>query len=143
MLSQLNRGGKLISQRFTLESILRQLEQGNCTLEQLWLDNSEVWQRLGWGQAQVSLWLRCLPGICFDKGDPANPSYRLGADADQKELSLADQLVELLESAGRPMPMPQLMNKLPAGVVVTEPMLRTAINADPRLRLTGPLVKLA
>ena len=132
-----------MSQHLLHESVLRQLEQGNCTLEQLWLDNSEVWQRLGWGQAQVSLWLRCLPGICFDEGDPANPSYRLGTGSGQKEPGLADQLVELLEIAGRPMPVSQLMNKLPHGVVVTEPMLRTAINADPRLQLTGPLVKLA
>jgi hypothetical protein len=125
-----------------LAPVLRQLEQGNCTLEQLWLDNSDLWQQLGWGQAQVRLWLRCLPGIFFDEGDPVNPSYRLGTGSGQKEPSLADQLVGLLESAGRPMPLPLLMNKLPYGVVVTEPMLRAVINADPRLQMTGPLVKL-
>ena len=126
-----------------LAPVLRQLEQGNCTLEQLWLDNSELWQRLGWAPAQVRLWLRCLPEICFDGTDSANPSYRLGAGAGAQDPILADQLVELLESAGRPMPLTLLMNKLPHGVVVTEPMLRTAINADPRLQMTGPLVKLA
>jgi len=132
----------LIKQTITLSPVLRQVEQGSCTLEHLWLDHSSLWQQLGWGQAQVRLWLRCLPGICFDEGDSGNPSYRLGTGSGQKELNLADQLVELLERAERPMPLPQLMNKLPAGVVVTEPMLRSAINADSRLQMTGPLVKL-
>lgn len=126
----------------TLAPVLRQLEQGSCTLENLWLDHSVLWQQLGWGQAQVRLWLRCLPGIHFDESDSSNPSYRLRADTDKKEPRLADQLVELLANAERPMPLAQLMNKLPPGVVVTEPMLKAAINADPRLQLTGPLAKL-
>ena len=37
----------------------------------------------------------------------------------------------------------QVQGRLPAGANVTEPMLRAAVNADPRLQITGPLVKLA
>jgi hypothetical protein len=90
----------------------------------------------------VRLWLCCQPEIYIEEGNSANPTYRLGTGSCQKEPSLADQLVELLECAERPMPLSQLMNKLPVGVVVTEPMLKAAINADPRLQMTGPLVKL-
>ena len=57
--------------------------------------------------------------------------------------SLADELVALLHKAGRPVPLMQLMSKLPPGVVVTEPMLRTAAQQDDRLELKGPLLKLA
>ena len=57
-------------------------------------------------------------------------------------LSLADELVGLLRKAGRPMPLIQLMSKLPAGMVVTEPMLRACAQQDARLELKGPLMKL-
>lgn len=49
----------------------------------------------------------------------------------------------LLAKAGRPVPLAQLMGKLPAGVVVTEPMLRAAATQDSRLELKGPLLRLA
>jgi hypothetical protein len=52
-------------------------------------------------------------------------------------------MVALLEKAGRPMPLSQLISKLPAGRVVTEPMLRAAVQHDARLELKGPLLKLA
>lgn len=42
------------------------------------------------------------------------------------------------------MPLLQLLSsRLPAGIVVTEPMLRLAAMEDVRLEVKGPLVKLA
>lgn len=52
-------------------------------------------------------------------------------------------MVALLEKSGRPLPLAQLLGKLPVGVVVTETMLRTAAMKDARLELKGPLLKLA
>ena len=124
-----------------LTPVCRDLERSGCTLEQLWLDHASIWQGLGWGQAQVRLWLRCQPHIEVDQSDAANPTCRLPAAAGSHDSDLADQIVALLESAGRPMPLIQVMNRLPPGTIVTEPMLRAVIHADPRLVMTGPLVK--
>jgi hypothetical protein len=57
--------------------------------------------------------------------------------------SLTDELVALLAKASRPMPLAQLLGKLSAGWVVTEPMLRTVALQDSRLELKGPLLKRA
>lgn len=139
----------------SLAPVIRSLEQNACTLDQLWLDFAVLWQKLGWEQAQVKLWLHCQPGIGMTSAPSyesrANPddadveviSYRLWNGVAVREVSLADQLFALLESAGKPLPLQQLMNKLPAGLLVTEVMVRTAINNDTRLSLMGPLVKLA
>jgi hypothetical protein len=123
--------------------VLQQLQQGVCTLEQLWGDHSELWHHLGWEQAQVRLWLRCLPGISIHESDSVNPLYTLGSGKSPKTPCLADQLIALLESSGKPLPLSQLIHKFPPGVIVTESMLRSAINADHRLLMTGPLAKLA
>lgn len=57
--------------------------------------------------------------------------------------TLADELVALLNKVGRPMPMAQLMGKLPPGMMVTEPMVCAAAQKDARLELKGSFIKLA
>ena len=130
-----------INPTVVLVPVLRTLETRAFTLDQLWLDHAPVWQQLGWNLAQVNLWLLCLPNVQAVGIAQSRPLYQVSA-AQNPENQLADQMVALLEANGRPMPLEQLIGKLPAGWVVTEPMLRNAANKDHRLELRGPLVKL-
>lgn len=118
---------------------------------ELWQEHGSLWQSLGWTEAQARLYLQCLPGVVVQEekgGDSGNLilTYQIkGAAAGNNAgaLDLADEMVALLRNAGRPMPLAQLIHKLPVGLVVTEPMLRTAAQQDARLELKGPLLKLA
>ena len=129
--------------RVTLQPVRQQLAQGPCSEEQLRSDHAHRWQALGWGPEQTRLWLRCQPGVSVDETDPSQLVFRPSAGGRPTTPSLADQIVDLLGAAAKPVPIAQLMKRLPAGANVTEPMLRAAVNADPRLQTTGPLVKLA
>ncbi|WP_434129837.1 hypothetical protein [Methylocaldum sp. GT1BB] len=126
-----------------LDTIQRTLTNGHCTLDQIWLDHAPIWQRLGWSREQVSLYLACLPGVRQCSMPTGEKAYELESSVNASSNKLADELVALLAKAGRPMPLAQLLGKLPAGMVVTEPMLRAAAMQDARLELRGPLVKLA
>lgn len=119
------------------------LRNSSCTLDQLWLDHAALWQQLGWRIEQLSLYLACLPGVRQCDLPTGEKAYELDGASNASNSNLADELVALLQKAGRPMPLAQLLGKLPAGMVVTEPMLRAAAMQDPRLELKGPLVKLA
>lgn len=118
---------------------------------ELWQEYGSLWQSLGWTEAQARLYLQCLPGVVVQEeasGDSGSLTlvYQIKSEAaGNKEgaYDLADEMVALLRNAGRPMPLAQLIHKLPAGLVVTEPMLRTAAQQDARLELKGPLLKLA
>jgi hypothetical protein len=131
------------SARVTLLPVRQQLAQGPCSEDHLRSDHAHRWQALGWGAEQIRLWLRCQPGMSVDGTDPSNLVFRPSADAHPTTPTLADQIVDLLDAAARPMPVAQIMRRLPAGGNVTEPMLRAAAAADRRLQITGPLVKLA
>jgi hypothetical protein len=126
----------------SLAPVRRQLERSPCSLKQLWLDYGMLWQQLGWHQSQVRLWARCLSAIQVDDDDPLNPTFRLANAAGSDNSAIADQIVDLLASQGRPMPLNHLMHKLSGGAVVTEPMLRSIVAADSRMQITGPLVRL-
>ena len=102
-----------------------------------------LWQQLGWETSQIKLWLACLPSIRLTTDLDGSVVYQLDQLATSNDNNLADELVALLSNAGRPMPLAQLIGKFPAGLVVTEPMLRAAAQKDSRLELKGPLVKLA
>ncbi|MDD5267586.1 MAG: hypothetical protein PHO08_10720 [Methylococcales bacterium] len=132
-----------MNQYAMLDAVQRSLKYGAITLDQVWSDHAQVWQLLGWNQSQVKLWLGCLPTIQVRAGSNSEQTYHLEATANTGETTLADEIVALLEKAGRPMPLLQCLGKLPAGRVVTEPMLRLAAMEDARLELKGPLVKLA
>jgi len=126
-----------------LTAVQRTLKSGPFTLDQLVAEHASLWQQLDWREEQVSLWLACLSGVRRCDLPTGEGAYALEAVASRQGNSLADELVALLDKAGRPMPLAQLMGKLPAGVVVTEPMLRAAAIQDARLELKGPLLKLA
>ena len=126
-----------------LDVVLRGMKTGPITLEQLWADLGTQWHQLGWSRAQLSLWLACTPSLQRCELPSGEAAWSLKAGQGQVAPSLADEMVALLHKAGRPMPLAQLISKLPAGLVVTEPMLRSAAQRDARLELKGPLLKLA
>jgi hypothetical protein len=132
-----------MSQIATIDVVLRNLNQEAMTLEQIWLDHGQAWQKLGWNLAQVKLWLLCQPSVHIEQAANSEQTFRIKCAQTTCETNLADELVALLHQAGRPMPLSQLISKLPAGRVVTEPMLRAAAQQDERLELKGPLLKLA
>ena len=126
-----------------LAAVRRSMEGGPATLDQLWVDYAPQWHHLGWSPAQLSLWLACVSALQRCELPSGEVAWALNEGASLATPSLADELVALLQKAGRPMPFAQLINKLPAGMVVTEPMLRRAAGQDARLELKGPLLKLA
>lgn len=119
------------------------MKTGPVTLDQLWTDHGSQWHHLGWSRAQLSLWLACTPCLERCELSSGEVAWSLKAGQGQVAPSLVDEMVALLQKAGRPMPLAQLINKLPAGLVVTVPMLRSAAQRDARLELKGPLLKLA
>jgi hypothetical protein len=126
-----------------LSAVRRSMEGSSVTLDQLWVDHAPQWHHFGWSPVQLSLWLACTPTFQRCELPSGEVVWALNEGASQAAPSLADELVALLQKAGRPMPLAQLINKLPAGMVVTEPMLRSAAGQDARLELKGPLLKLA
>jgi hypothetical protein len=111
------------------------------TLEDVWLAQPILWQELGWSQSQLRLWLRCQPGLEAIKADgQLRYQYAGGDEAEQPDLG--EIIAKIIQGAGKPMPLAQLKTKLPAGTVVTEPMLKAAIKQHPQLALMGPMVKL-
>lgn len=126
-----------------LDVVRRGMKSGPVTLELLWVDHGTQWHQLGWNRAQLSLWLACTPSLQRCELPSGELAWSLNAGPGHAAPSLADEMVALLYKAGRPMPLAQLLSKLPAGLVVTEPMLRSAAQQDARLELKGPLLKLA
>lgn len=126
-----------------LEAVQRSLQNTPNSIGQICSENSMLWQQLGWETSQIKLWLACLPSIRLTTDLDGSVVYQLDQLATSNDNNLADELVALLSNAGRPMPLAQLIGKFPAGLVVTEPMLRAAAQKDSRLELKGPLVKLA
>lgn len=126
----------------SLEPVKRSLQTTAYPIDQICSDHAMLWQQLGWDTSQIKLWLACLPGIRLATDLDGSVVYQLDQSVTSND-SLADELVALLSNTGRPMPLAQLIAKLPAGLVVTEPMLRAAAQKDSRLELKGPLVKLA
>lgn len=126
-----------------MAAIRRSLKDGPATLEQLWADHANQWHHLSWDPVQLSLWLACAPGLHQCALPSGEAAWALNEGQDNAMPSLADELVALLHKAGRPMPLAQLITKLPAGRVVTEPMLRSTAQQDARLKLKGPLLTLA
>lgn len=124
-----------------LAAVSRTLRLGPASLDQLMAEHAGLWRQLHWQAAQVSLWLACLPAVRRCELPNGEPGYALAGSAPAS--SLADELVDLLAQAGRPLPLAQLLGKLPAGRVATDAMLRAAARQDPRLELKGPLMKLA
>ncbi|WP_427551048.1 hypothetical protein ACQE3D_17435 [Methylomonas sp. MS20] len=132
-----------MSKLATIDAVINNLKQEAMTLEQIWQDYGLAWQQLGWNMAQVKLWLLCQPSVHIKLAVNGEQAFQINCAQTNEKTNLGDELVALLEKAGRPMPLSQLISKLPAGRVVTEPMLRAAAQHDARLELKGPLLKLA
>ena len=126
-----------------LDVVRRGMKTGPVTLDQLLADLGTQWHQLGWSRAQLSLWLACTPSLQRCELASGEVAWSTNAGPSRSTPSLADELVALLQKAGRPMPLALLIGKLPAGMVITEPMLRSAAQHDARLELKGPLLKLA
>lgn len=123
--------------------ILPSVKAGPVTSEQLWMEYATQWHQLGWGPAQLRLWLACASALQHCALPSGEDAWALRETQGFAVPSLADEMVALLQKAGRPVPLAQLISKLPAGMVVTGPMLRSAAQQDNRLELKGPLLKLA
>lgn len=132
-----------MNQQPLADIVARSMENGPVTLDYLMAEHADIWHRLRWESAQVSLWLACSGLVFQERMSDGELRYSLASEKAASRSSLADELVALLQKAGRPMPLVQLMTKLPPGLVVTEPMLRTAAQQDDRLEIKGPLLKLA
>ncbi len=124
-----------------LQGIRKDLAAGMRTLDDIWQSRSLLWQRLGWDKGQVRLWLRSLPDMDVQGEDAGNPGYRLGAGSPPAD-DLGETIARVVEALDGPVPLALLRTKLPPGLVVTDPMIRAAVQAHPRLALTGPLVRL-
>ena len=126
-----------------LAQIAPSMKNAPTTLELLLAEHAALWHAQGWQAAQVGLWLACLPAVRRCVTPSGEHAYLLANEGAQASSNLADELVALLQAAGRPLPLAQLGNKLPPGMLVTEPMLRNAAKQDARLALKGPLLVLA
>ncbi len=127
----------------TLTPVLQTLNQSAQPLEYLWQAYAHLWQSLGWNEAQLRLWLRCQPDMQVEGADGDNPTYRLAGPDTTGKFDLAAYVIGLLQAAGKPTSLGQIVQKLPSGHLVTETMLRTLAKNDPRLVQTGPLLRLA
>ena len=126
----------------TLEQLRRILSRSPQTLEQIWHDQHRLWQELGWQQAQVRLWLSCLPDMSITGQNSDNPTYRLGSSDNnaQPQDDLGATLLAIIEQTGGRILIGQLKGKLPHAMVATDQMIQTAIRNHPELTMTGPFV---
>ncbi len=137
-----------------LQTLRKDLAAGRQSLAEIWQGRSLLWQRLGWDRPQVRLWLRSLPEMAIQDADSWDPSYGIGAgltpgthsgssQTAPKTDDLGEIIARTLDALGGQVPLAMLRGKLPPGLVVTDPMLRAAVQAHPGLTMIGPLVRLA
>jgi hypothetical protein len=125
-----------------LSSLKKGLATESQTPDELWQSRQLLWQELGWEKPQLKLWLRCQSGLKQTTTKAGLVRYELTNSGADSQPDLGEMIAKIVQGVGKPMPLAQLKNKLPAGLVVTEPMLKAAITGHPNLILNGPLVKL-
>jgi hypothetical protein len=130
-----------MSQTYELGRVKASLANETLSLNDIWLSQPSLWQELGWSISQLNLWLHCLTEVDV-KLVETSPVFTLKIKAGGVQSNLSEEIAKVLQGTGKPMPLAQLKNKLPAGILATEPMLKAAISQHPNLVLTGPLVKL-
>ena len=117
---------------------LEQLTIQQTTIKQsatiVFTEHKTLWQKLGFNQVQVSLWLASLP-INNHLKEPAMPSYQDTAD-------IAAHLVTLLQLAGGRMPLALALKKLPAGITSSEQQIRRLAQKHAQIEIKGPLLVL-
>lgn len=125
-----------------LSRLLKNLVSEPQTLDELWHARPMLWQDLGWNQTQLKLWLYCQPQLTRAIADDGIERFRQTCSASEATPDLAEEIAKIVQSKGKPMPLVQLKNQLPAGLLATEPMLKAAIANHPHLQVVGPMVKL-
>ncbi|HAU3625224.1 TPA: hypothetical protein F7146_10455 [Legionella pneumophila] len=118
------------------------LRQHPQTLDELWFSYQGLWQELTWNKAQLSLWLACQADISKNENNENKVTYVCQKQQEAYEEELGQAIVNILKVVQRPLPLNQIKNKLPTGMLATEPMLKKAIENHPQLSMMGPLVKL-
>lgn len=125
-----------------LDRLLKGLANEPQTLQELWDARPLLWRDLGWAQSQLKLWLYCQPTLKRISSSLSEEQYGCKETESHQAPDLSEEIAKIVQGHGKPMPLAQLKNKLPAGVLATEPMLKAAINNHPNLQLVGPMVKL-
>lgn len=97
-------------------------------------ENQTLWQKLGFSQVQVSLWLASLP-LNNHLKEPTMAQYRVTPD-------IAAHLLSLLQQAGGRMPLAQVLKKLPAGITTSEQQIRKLAQKHAQIEIKGPLLVL-
>lgn len=125
-----------------LAQLLKHLGDEPQTLDELWQARPMLWRDLEWDQSQLKLWLYCQPGL--ERTTDRDGIERFGRESpgENSGPSLSEEIAKIVQSNGKPLPLAQLKNRLPAGMLATDPMLRVAIDDHPRLKMMGPMVKL-
>lgn len=131
-----------VANQQALAQLLKNLADEPQTLDELWQARPILWQDLGWTHPQLKLWLYCQPVL--ERSVDGNGVERFGQENSKEESvpNLSEEIAKIVQSNGKPLPLAQLKNRLPAGLLATDPMLRAAINDHPRLKMMGPMVKL-
>ena len=117
----------------TLTQVIQQLKQNPISADILWAEYQSLWQSLGFSRTQVALWKASL---ALDHQNEHKAAYNVTQD-------LAEHLVSLLRQNQRPLPIAQVMRRLPAGVTMTEQQIRKLAQQHPKLQIKGPLLLLA
>ena len=131
-----------VANQQALTRLLNSLGEAPQTLEELWQTQPLLWQDLGWQESQLRLWLYCQPGLVRNADSDGIERFGQATSSTQSEPDLSEEIAKIVQSNGKPLPLAQLKNRLPAGVLATEPMLRAAITEHPNLQMVGPMVKL-
>ena len=131
-----------VANQQALTRLLNSLGEAPQTLEELWQTQPLLWQDLGWQESQLRLWLYCQPGLVRNADSDGIERFGQATSSTQSEPDLSEEIAKIVQSNGKPLPLAQLKNRLPAGVLATEPMLRAAITEHPKLQMVGPMVKL-
>ena len=119
---------------------IRHVLKKSCRLSDLWNEFSLVWQELGWQQPQLRLWLATMPGIEITRPKSENPGYQIKGEQHEGE-GLAEEIFNLINTSGLPMPIAQLQDRLPPSFGATEPMIKAAVKSHGKLMLMGPVVR--
>jgi hypothetical protein len=106
----------------------------------LWHEFSLVWQKLGWQQSQLRLWLAALPEIEITRPESDNPGYQIKGEQREGE-GLAEAIFDIINTSGLPMPIAQLQGRLPPSFGATEPMIKVAVKSHSKLMVMGPVVR--
>lgn len=122
-----------------LESVRHNLSNKEQSLEQIQINDPQLWQELGWSEEQLRLWLSCQPDIHIADQQSGNPRYRIQG-ATEAKTDLGTELLNIIEQSGGRLLLAQVKSKLPHGLIATEQMIRTAVSKHPELTLTGPFV---